>query len=508
MKIDTKLRKNIEESTVRIKVESIEINWELPYQVKDIHSGSGTGFFISKNMILTCSHVIDGARNIYIEIPSLNERIMNVEVKGLCPKFDLALLYTPDYESKRWLELGDSKNCKANDELIVVGYPKNYSQSKDDQNNIKFSRGVISGAQYGFIHTDATINGGNSGCPAFLSGKVIGVVSRKMTGEDIDSIGYLVPIHHYKVIEKEFHSKEREKSKIIHRPALALEYSNSNHTLLEMITEEKKTKETGILVSYIYPHSPILEIGVQVGDLITKINNKIINNFGLLDYKWINTPLDIFTYMNNFSIGDTIDIEYIRKGKIYKKKLTLREYVVAIRKFYPMFEEINYFIFAGMVYTPLYMNHIEENPEALVRYLTAQEITKPKVIVSFIYPNQPTAILNNFQKMDVIQKVNDQEIHTIQDMIKAIQKKNMHQGREVVKLETNDQYVMMLDLEEMIMNDMMLSQLYKFPLTPFHMERMKGMNMTNIKKKKMPNGNQINRQNRIKSRIHLMKNNE
>lgn len=508
MKLKPELRKKIEHSTVRIKVESIEMNWNLPYQVGEIRSGSGSGFFISKNMILTCSHVIDGARNIYIEIPSLDKRIMKVNVMGLSPKFDIALLHTPDYESNTWLELGDSKSCQIGDEVMVVGYPKNYSHSKNNVNNLKYTTGIISGQQYGFIQTDSAINSGNSGGPMLLDGKVIGINSRKMTGEDTDLIGYASPIHHYKVIEKEFQSKDREKSKLIHRPALAFEYSNSNQTLLEMITEEKKTKETGIYVSYIYPNSPILEIGVQVGDLITKIDGKKIDNFGMVDYFWFNTKQDIFTYMNHFSMGSKMDIEYIRKGKTYKKKLTLREYIVPVRMMYPMYEEIDFFIFGGMVFMNLCMNHIEENPEQMIRYLTAQEITNPKVIVSFIYPNQPTAILNNFQKMDVIQKVNNEEIHNIQDMIKAIQKKNMHQGREVVKLETNDSYVMMLDIEEMIMNDIMLSQLYKFPLTPFHMERMKGMNLTNIKKKIIPNKNEKVPKNRIRSRIHLMKNNE
>ncbi len=507
MKLKEELRKKIEDSTVRIKVESIEMNWNLPYQVGEIHSGSGSGFFISKNVILTCSHVIDGARNIYIEIPALDQRIMKVEVLGFSPKFDIALLKTLDYESKRWLELGDSKNCKIGDEVMVVGYPKNYSQSKNNVNNLKYTTGIISGQQYGFIQTDSAINSGNSGGPMLLDGKVIGINSRKMTGEDTDLIGYAAPIHHYLVIEKEFHSEDRKKNKLIHRPALAFEYSNSNQTLLEMITETKKTSETGIYVSYIYPHSPILEIGMQVGDLMTKIHGKDIDNFGMVDHFWFNTKQDVFTYMNLFENGAKIDIEFIRKGKVYKKKLTLREYIVPVRLMYPMYEEIDFFIFAGMVFMNMCMNHIEGNPEALVRYLTAQEITKPKVIITFIYPNQPTAILNNFQKMDVIKKVNDEEIHTIQDMIKAIQKKNIYQGREVVKLETNDEYVMVLDVEEMVMNDVMLSKLYKFPLTPFHMERMKGMNqmipskmnknMTNGK----GNGNQAKR-----SRIHLMKN--
>jgi hypothetical protein len=172
---------------------------------------------------------------------------------------------------------------------------------------------------------------------------------------------------------------------------------------------------------------------------------------------------------------------------------------------YPMYEKIDYFIFGGMVFMNMSMNHIQERPEEMIRYLTAQEIVKPKVIVTFIYPNQPTFILNNFQKMDVIQKVNHIEIHTIQDMIRAMNKKNIHQGKEVVQFETNDKYVMVLDVEEMIMNDMMLSQLYKFPLTPFHMKKMKNMKMKDMKKNmegvemKIP-------KNQVKTRIHLMKN--
>ncbi len=506
MKLKADLRKKIEQSVVRIKVESIDMNWSLPYQVGEIRSGSGSGFFISKKHILTCSHVVDGARNIFIEIPSLNERIMNVEVKGLCPKFDIALLYTPEYESTTWLEIGDSKNCQIGDEVMVVGYPKNYSQSKNNVNNLKYTTGIISGQQYGFIQTDSAINSGNSGGPMLLDGKVIGINSRKMTGEDTDLIGYAAPIHHYVVIEEEFKSKERIKNAIIHRPALAFEYSNANQTLIELITGDKKTKNTGIYVSYIYPESPILDIDMQIGDLMTKIDGKNIDNFGTVDYVWFNTKQDLFTFINHFPNGAKIDIEYIRGGKVFKKKLSLREYVVPIRIMYPMYEDIDYFIFGGIVFMNMCMNHIEENPEQMVRYLTAKEITRPKVIVTFIYPNQPTFILNNFQKMDVIKKVNDEDIYYLNDMIRIIRKTLKEEGNDVIKLETDDSYVMVLNIEEMIINDILLSQLYKFPLTPFHLEKMKKMKNVEERVKEFKS-NMKNSTQSSKTRIHLMKNN-
>ncbi len=490
MKLKESLRKIIEHSVVRIKVESIDMNWTLPYQIGEIRSGSGSGFFISKDLIVTCSHVVDGAKNVYLELPILGKQIMDIEVIGICPKFDIALLHSKHYKSKHWLKLGDSDKCQIGDEVMVIGYPKNYSQSKNNVNNLKYTQGIISGQQYGYIQTDSAINAGNSGGPMLINDKVIGINSRKMVGEDTDLIGYAVPINNFKVIESDFLKSSKNKNgKVVHRPALAFEYSNANQTLVQMITENPKNeKTTGILVSYIYENSPIREIGIKENDLIVSLNGKNVDNFGMVDSFWFNTKQDIFTYLNRFKTNSKIRIEYIREGKKYKKKIILKKYVPPIRMIYPLYEPVNYFIFGGMVFMNMTMNHMERNPEQLIRYMNANDIMKPKVIITFIFPNQPTSILNNFQMNDILTKINGKEIETLEDIEKQFRNLNNNkntnkkQKREIIKMENMDKLVMYLNIEEMILNDIMLSEVYKFPIPTFHLERMKTMKTKLIKK--------------------------
>ena len=69
MEINNKLKKKINNSVVRISAEEININWNIPYFLEEPSKGQGTGFFIDKvGHILTCAHVVSGAKNIYIEI--------------------------------------------------------------------------------------------------------------------------------------------------------------------------------------------------------------------------------------------------------------------------------------------------------------------------------------------------------------------------------------------------------------------------------------------------------
>lgn len=479
MKIKESFRKLVENATVRIKIENIDLNWKMPYQIGNIQSGLGSGFFINPEYIVTCAHVVDGAKNVYIEIPSRGSDKIDVEILGICPEFDTALLKTKKYKSKYYFEIGDSRKCNIGDEVLVVGYPKNYSMSKSDVNNLKYTQGIISGQQYGLIQTDSAINSGNSGGPMIKDKKVIGINSRKAIGDDTDSIGYAVPIHYFQIIQSNFHQL-KPSNQIIYRPSLGFEYSNTNEYLLNYLTSD--SLENGVYVSYVYDKSPLKKIGVKEGDIITKIDKYKVDSFGLTDYKWFQTQQDINSLMNNYKLNSKIPIEFYQEGKKKKKVIELKEYVPNFRIQYPLFEKVDYYVICGMVFMNLAVNHMIENIDLIKKYTEPEEEDKPKVVISFIFPNSPSFILNNFSNNDILTKLNQKEIHHIHDFEKILKKTIHFKGKEYVQFENQEKKVIMMPLTNLIANDILLSQIYQFELSPFHLEMINKLKKKDLEK--------------------------
>lgn len=106
----------IEKSTCKITVKS----------EGGISEEKGTGFFINKNQILTCKHVIekqDG--NIIIEkCHNRNGEKLTAEILDSCDLCDYALLQlNEDFESEHFLELCDSEIVEE-ERIEIFGYPK------------------------------------------------------------------------------------------------------------------------------------------------------------------------------------------------------------------------------------------------------------------------------------------------------------------------------------------------------------------------------------------------
>lgn len=458
MKLDSKLKKNINNAVVRIIAETIDINWKIPYLLDDPSKGSGTGFFIDSSHILTCAHVISGAKNIYIEIPNFSNEKYKCEIIGICPKFDIGLLKIQNYESKFHLKLGDSDILKSGMDVCVVGYPKSYSgNSNNPTNNLKFTMGIISGQQYGLIQTDSAINPGNSGGPLFYKNAVVGINSLKLVGNNVENIGYAVPINYYKVIKKDFTDK------IIYRPLLGIEFINTDENTIKALTNNKI--KNGVIITKIYDSSILKKTEVKEGLILTKINNLNINNYGLVNKNWIGTKFDLNHIINLFKLNEKIELTYYNDKTKKEKKVSVKltPYIAKIREIYPVLEKVNYFVIAGVIFMNLTYNNITKNNyEVFYKYYNKSNRDKSVVIISFIFPNTQINILNNIKVYDIIKKINNIEISDVNSIKKILKNPILINKKKFLKIENSDKKYVLISYDDVEKQDNIFSNIYKY----------------------------------------------
>jgi serine protease Do len=464
MKINPQLKNKINKCVVRIVAEVININWELPYSLSSPARGQGTGFFINKDgYILTCAHVVDSAKIVYIEIPNVSSDKYECSVVGICPKFDIALLKCDKYKSKEYLELGDSDKLEVGSEVQVVGYPASLTKSSRNSNNLKFTVGIIGGQQSGFIQTDSAINPGNSGGPLFSNNKVIGINSQKLVGESLENIGYAIPINNYKTIKDNFDNL------IIHRPSLLFEYNNTDKDFLNDLTNGKINQ--GIIISKIYNESILKKSKLKENYILTKIDRYKLDNYGLtIDYKWLGTNINIQVLLNKLKNNSNIKLEYYNtdNNKLESCNVILKPFLNPLRILYPAYEEIPYLIFGGIVFSNLSQNYIVNSNNkdfSLICLLNnTEESLKPKLCITTIL-NKKINILKNISKNNIINKVNDINVNCVNDLEKALKKCIIINNKKYIKIQNSESKYVIISMDELYEEDLVFSKIYNYKIS-------------------------------------------
>ncbi len=172
-----------------------KINPSIVYIDADVPDGisSGTGCVIDESgVILTSSHVIEGAKNIIVETSNGEEYKAEVLFsKGL--EKDLALLKINPKKNIPSVKLGDSSTVKVGQQILAIGNPFGFSGT--------LTTGIISRIDYkrNKIQTDAAINPGSSGGPLLnINGEVIGISQSIYNPDNNKSnigIGFAIPVN-------------------------------------------------------------------------------------------------------------------------------------------------------------------------------------------------------------------------------------------------------------------------------------------------------------------------
>ena len=81
----------VEDIIVKIFVEKRELNFQHPDYELDTVSSTGSGFFIEKDLILTCYHVVCDSINIMVSHRSLDKIKIPVDILKVFPDDDMAI---------------------------------------------------------------------------------------------------------------------------------------------------------------------------------------------------------------------------------------------------------------------------------------------------------------------------------------------------------------------------------------------------------------------------------
>ena len=269
--------------------------------------GMGSGTIIdAEGYILTNHHVVGEADEILVVLYNGDER--KAKLVGTDPESDIAVVKI-EGNGLPVLSMGDSDKLLVGEDVIAVGNPFGLIQTVTYGIVSAKGRSNVGINEYeNFIQTDAAINPGNSGGPLVsLRGEIIGVNSAIFSQSGgYQGIGFAVPINMARKIMRDLIEKGT-----VSRGWLGVGIQDVSHDLAKAF-KLKSTK--GSLITGIMQNTPAQKAGMRKGDVVIRINDKLIQNSNHLRNEIANAGA--FT---------EIEMELIRDGKTVLLKLKLDE---------------------------------------------------------------------------------------------------------------------------------------------------------------------------------------
>lgn len=285
----------------------------------DSQISSGTGFVYKKDetkgYIITNQHVIEKGNKYIITLTNGEE--VEATLLGSDVYSDIAVLAIDQSKVIQIAKLGESSKSEIGDTVFAVGSPL----GKEYMGTV--TKGILSGKDrtvtattnnnsviLEVLQTDAAINPGNSGGPLVnINGEVIGVNSMKLVQDEIEGMGFSIPIELVTALLEKLENGEK-----ITRPLIGVEMTDITNTYYLytqriMIPEEI---EQGIVIIKTTQDYPAAQAGLQKGDIVLEINDVQIKDSAHFKY-----------LLYKFNVGDTVKIKYYREGKILESNMLL-----------------------------------------------------------------------------------------------------------------------------------------------------------------------------------------
>ncbi|MHA5219102.1 S1C family serine protease [Dysosmobacter sp. Phy] len=271
-------------------------------------ASAGSGFVLTADgYIVTNYHVVKDADTVTVTMYNGDE--YNALYVGGDEDYDIAVIKV-EATGLPAVTLGDSSTLNVGDHVLAIGNPLGeltFSMSGGMVSSVNRTINV-DGTPFNMIQTDASINPGNSGGPLMNSyGEVVGIVSAKYSSysdESVEGLGFAIPINDvYAMIEDIMTN-----GYVTNKPYLGIFGGSMTE---QMAAQYRYDISKGVFVYSVEEGSAAEKAGLQMGDVITKVDDTDIS-----------TMEDLTAVKKQYSAGDTVTFTVYRQGETITLSLT------------------------------------------------------------------------------------------------------------------------------------------------------------------------------------------
>ena len=334
----TKTVERVAKCVVEIETESASYGHIGQY----VQTGAGSGVIISHNTdksvyyIVTNHHVIDQAESILVRLSDGRE--LDAELIATDVLTDVALLavqISDGSELSTAVFMNQASTLANGQDIFVIGNPLGALGGSVTKGIIsKTERYVnVDGIAMRLLQIDASINPGNSGGALFdMSGNLIGIVNAKYVDEDVEGIGFAIPINTVREVVQQL----AEKGYVSGRPGLGFEtadkqYSTGSILSSTTVTYPTVVANTTVSGSYTDENGANSVFTFEKDDIITAVAQTTVNS-----------SAELLSRLSSYNIGDVVELTVIRSvavtqnGRTYYTQkqfavsVTLVEYIPTV----------------------------------------------------------------------------------------------------------------------------------------------------------------------------------
>ena len=412
----------VRKSLCRINNVAQEFNYRVPWLPGAQSGGSGTGWVVGENRLMTNAHVVSNARLLTVEKENDPKKYV-ASIEFIAHDCDLAILKVADpqfWKDTKVLALGEVPEIESS--VAVFGYPIGGDR-------LSVTHGVVSRIDFRTyshsvmdshlcIQIDAAINPGNSGGPVMQDGKVVGVAFQGFSGDVAQNVGYMIPTPVVKHMLKDVSDGSYDRYMDLSIGTFPLQ--NPAHRRALGLPDDDR----GVVVTTV-ASAGVCAGRLQVGDILLKLDGVDIESDGMVQFN--GERVMMAEIAERKYKGDTVKFDVLRDGKPLQA-------VVNFDRAWPYLQQANsyepprYVVFGGLLFQPLNRNLLAtyqfQSPRIMNVFtrFVEDEMYKERdevVILTALLPDPLNTYLEEFRE-GILSTVDGKKVRNLREVSAAL----------------------------------------------------------------------------------------